>query len=103
MKTLILALAASMFATSSLAANESPAKPRESAKSSSAGDAKASSRATPAETSGDTPEVVERRMGSSGSGDAKPSAGSAVGQTGGPAATEGHTGSTTNSSNSPRK
>ena len=64
--------------------------------------AKAGSAQKRPESSGDRPDVMERASGRQHDG-GKPIAGSAVGQTGGPAATDGHTGSTTNSSNSPRK
>jgi hypothetical protein len=97
MKKLLSVIASFTLACSALAASgDQTAQPRPGAGNAGAKDAMRADK--PAESSGDRPNLKERTSGSTSGAQ---SGGSAAGETGGPAASKGHTGSTTNTSNSP--
>lgn len=97
----IVPLAACLFCATARAA-DAPRPGAGATAEKSAGKAAAGSAQKRPESSGDVPDIKERSS-SAQKRDGKPAAGSAAGETGGPAATGGHTGSTTNSSISPQK
>jgi hypothetical protein len=100
MKSLFICLCALTLATGAMAAShtaapDGPGAAGKSTTSKKSGDATAKPKA-PHPNKNDRTTMDKARP-------ATPDAGSAAGETGGPAATGGHTGSTTNKSNSPGK
>lgn len=105
MKTSLALIATVLFAASAGAADDtrkSPAAAKQPGAATSDGKPQGKPQKR-AESSGDRPDLKEGTIGSGGKPVDKAASGSAAGETGGPAATKGHTGSTTNTSNSPGK
>jgi len=99
MKKCIALLATCLIAASAAAASDA----QKNSATDKSGAAKTGQQGKQAESSGDTPELKEKASGHQAKTKGKPATGSATGETGGPAATKGHTGSTTNTSNSPTR